>query len=163
MLWESDTVLCVIYVLMYLHGLSTPSPQWGTSWCNRRWWPAGSRRRTWCGSLWTVWSWGSSYSSTSRPLSRSSRPAAQRTMEKRERGGKNITISVSELSTLLLAIWYRYKVFTRYSDKGGPGFVCACCSHICQLQEGKNPPRSPKYVWLKTYTNCNKRLVRVKL
>lgn len=82
-------IMCLWF--MYLHGLSTPAPQWGTSWWHRWWWPAGNRGRTWLGSQWTVWSWGSSYSSMSTPLSRSSRPAACREQWGKEGGmGKTL-------------------------------------------------------------------------
>lgn len=99
MLWES-VILCAWF--MYLRGLSTPAPQLGTSWWHRWWSPAGNRGHTWLGSLLTVWSWGSSYSSMSRPLSRSSRPAACREQWRKREMAKTLTTTVRTFHTIII-------------------------------------------------------------
>lgn len=98
---------------MYSRSLSALAPQWATSWQHRGRWPTGSTRHTWFGSLWIVWSLGSTYSSTSRPLSRSSRPAACR--EQGRKGGRegdnnnnnNFIITLKQLLIQTLCVLWR--------------------------------------------------------
>lgn len=113
---------------MYSRSLSALAPQWATSWQHRGRWPTGSTRHTWFGSLWIVWSLGSTYSSTSRPLSRSSRPAACR--EQGRKGGRErgtTTTTTTTLLSLLSSFSYRRYVFC-----GGAGKTRRQCSYLSQ-------------------------------